>query len=236
MKIFRRVIVMVVAVFVLLFSPMSARGDIWGGDVAVLVQILSNAVQQLAQLRQILSAGEDTLDLLKDVNRGLKEGLSIIQIINPRLTPGVLGNLDDVNQLVDVLSQLYGKVPKTADFIMQSNHDQTVAESLAIHSRLFKYADQVDMERDQIIAHSQVVNPQGAAKLQNQSLAVLIGVTTELLRTNSAMLKLMAENFALQNRKEKLGSEQFKNEYEGISKAISDLPADPKLSIPSGGN
>lgn len=223
-------------IFALLFIPANvANADIWGGDVAVLMQILTTSLKQLAELRQMLATGEDTLDLLRDVNSGLKNGLAVIQIINPNFNPGVLGNIDDPQKLLTSLSQLYGEIPNTSDSQMQLTHDQSVAESLTMHSKLYKYADQVDIERDQIIAHSRDVNPQGAAKLQNQSLAILIGVSTQLLRTNSAMLKLMAENLALQNRKEKLSSQQFKTQYEGISKAFSDLPADPSLSLPSGG-
>ena len=220
----------------LLLHPSVARADLFGGDVAVLVQILAQAVQQLAQLRALLGTGQDTLGLLQDINRGLKDGLSVIQIINPGFNPGILGNIDDVNKLRDVLVQLYGSVPHTADEQMQTTHDETVAESLSMNSKIYQYADQVDLERDHIISHSQAVNPQGAAKLQNQAIAVLIGVSTQLLRTNSAMLKIMAENMALQNKKEKLSGEQFKTQYDGISKALKDLPDDPKFSSASGGN
>lgn len=236
MKVFKRFFITPLLILSLVLPPQRAKADMFGGDVAVLVQILAQAIQQLAQLRAILNTGNDTLGLLEEINRGLRDGLSIIQIINPNFNPGILGNIDDVNKLLSVLSQLYGKVPPTADAQMQNTHDQTVAESFSMNSRLYKYADQVDMERDRIISHSQAVNPQGAAKLQNQAIAVLIGVSTQLLRTNSAMLKIMAENLALQNKKEKLSSEQFKAQYDGISKAISSLPEDPKLSAPSGGN
>ena len=220
----------------LVLTPTPAKCDIWGGDVAVLVQILAQAIQQLAQLRAILGTGEDTLGLLRDINRGLKDGISLIQIINPNFNPGILGNIDDANKVLDVLNQLYGVVPHTPEEKLQSTNDQSVAESLAMDSKLYRYADQVDMERDRIISHSQLVNPQGAAKLQNQALAVLIGVTTQLLRTNGAMLKLMAQNMALTNKKEKLSSEQFREQYDGLAHALTTLPEDPKLSTPGGGN
>lgn len=236
MRILKRFLITPLLILSLVLPPKQARADMFGGDVAVLVQILAQAIQQLAQLRAILGTGKDTLGLLEDINRGLRDGLSIIQIINPNFNPGILGNIDDVNKLLSVLSQLYGHIPQTADAQMQSTHDQTVAESLSMNSRLYRFADQVDSERDRIISHSQYANPQGSAKLTNQAIAVLIGVSTQLLRTNSAMLKIMAENLALQNKKEKLSSEQFKTQYEGISKALSSLPEDPKLSLPSGGN
>ena len=43
-----------------LMIPRPCRADIFGGDVVVLTQILANAIQQLIQLRQILSTGSDT--------------------------------------------------------------------------------------------------------------------------------------------------------------------------------
>jgi hypothetical protein len=66
--------------------------------------------------------------------------------------------------------------------------------------------------------------------------AVLIGVTTQVLRTNSMMLKAMGQNMALSNRKEKLASEHFKTEYEGISGAIEGLPKNTNLPALHKGN
>jgi hypothetical protein len=64
---------------------------------------------------------------------------------------------------------------------------------------------------------------------------VLIGVTTQLLRTNSMMLKMMGQNMALSNRKEKLQSQQFKSQYEGITQALGTIPKEMKLQS-LGGN
>jgi hypothetical protein len=43
------------------------------------------------------------------------------------------------------------------------------------------------------------------------------------------MLKMMAENMALSNRKEKLQASQFKTQYEGISNALGTLPKETNL-------
>ena len=212
-----------------LLFPKSANADLFGGDVAVLMQILVQAIQQLAQLQQIFSNGKDTLGLLHDINRGVREGLSLIQIINPKFNPGMYGDLGQADQVLRMIQDLYGKIPDTADARMQASQDQSVAESLAMHGNLYRYADQVDMESQRILEHAQVVSPQGAGKLQAQSLAVLIGVTTQVLRTNSAMLKLMAENMALSNRREKIGAEQFRMQYDGLGQAFSGLPKNPAL-------
>ncbi len=217
--------------------PSRARADFWGGDVVVLTQILANALQQLIQLKQILSTGSDSLELMRDINRGIKDGLTIIRIINPNFNPGIFGSLNSADQVLNSIQSLYGQVPVTPEARLQQAQDQSVSESIAMNGTLFQFADQADQESRRIIDRSQEVNPKGAAKLTAQSIAVLISVSTQVLRTNSMMLKMMAENMALQNKKEKLQSAQFKTEYDGISSAMRGLPKEINLKpLNSGGN
>ncbi len=219
-----------------MLKPQQSRADLFGGDVVVLTQILANAIQQLIQLRQLLSTGADSLNLLRDINRGIRDGLSVIQMINPRFNPGLYGDLQTADRVLNAISDLYGRVPQTAEMRLQQAQDRSVSESIAMNGNLFRFADQADEESKRIFNHSQSVNPQGAAKLTAQSIAVLIGVSTQVLRTNSMMLKMMSENMALQNRKEKLQSAQYKSQYDGLSTALDGLPKETKLKPLEGGN
>lgn len=220
----------------LLIVPKPAKADMFGGDVVVLTQILANAIQQLIQLREILSTGSDSLDLMRDINRGIREGLAVIQMINPKFNPGLYGDLDTAERVLSVITDLYGKVPQTAELRLQEAQDRSVAESISMNGTLFRFADQADDESKRIVAHARGVSPQGAAKLTAQSIAVLIGVSTQVLRTNSMMLKMMGENMALNNRKGKLQAEQFKSQYEGLSSGLKGIPKEPELKPLGGGN
>jgi hypothetical protein len=214
--------------FTTLSRPASAFS--FGADVAVLAQILANAVQQLVQLRQILSTGSDNLSLVREINRGIRDGLNALHMINPRFNPGIYGNLQTADQVLRIIDDLYGKIPQTAEVRLQQAQDRSASESISMNGTLFRFADQADEESRKIFSHSQSVSPQGAAKLTAQSLAVLIGVTTQVLRTNSMMLKAMGENMALQNRKEKLQSSQFRAQYDGLSEGFGKLPRKTQLS------
>jgi hypothetical protein len=235
MKKIRKFIVVGVMSFALLI-PQPSRADLFGGDVAVLVQILANALQQLAQLRQILGTGADTLGLLRDINRGIRDGLTVIQMLNPKFNPGLYGDLETADRVLSTIQDLYGRIPQTGESRLQAAQDQSASESIAMNGTLFQFADRADDESRRIIDHSQSVNPQGAAKLTAQSIAVLIGVTTQVLRTNSMMLKMMGENMALSNRKEKVQAAQFRTQYDGLSSAFGGLPKDSKLAPLDGGN
>lgn len=220
----------------MLAVPQPSRADFWGGDIPILLNILANAIQQLVQLRQLLGTGTDTLNLLRDINRGIRDGLAVIQMVNPKFNPGLYGDLDTADRVLSIIQDLYGSIPQTGEARLQEAQDRSVAESIAMNGTLFRFADQADDESKRIIAHARDVNPQGAAKLTAQSLAVLIGVTTQVLRTNSMMLKMMGENMALQNRKEKVQAAQFRTQYDGISGALGGLPKTTNLKPLEGGN
>jgi len=215
--------------------PQRARADLFGGDVAVLTQILAQAIQTVLQLKSILENGRDTLDLMRDINSGVRSGLDLIQIINPRFNAGVYGDLKDPQSVLRALQAIYGPVPQGMDQDLMTAQDQSVAEVISMNRNLYDYADSVDRERDRILFHAQVVSPQGAGKLQNQALGVLIGVTTQLLRTQSQMLKIMAQNLAYDNRKEKLSTQNFQENYQGLSRGFKSLPKTTTLPRLQGG-
>ena len=228
MKRTKKLVLTAVMSATLLFS-MPSQADIFGGDVAVLIQILANALQQLAQLQQILGTGTDTLNLMKDINRGAKDGLSIIQMIDPRFSPGLYGDLDTADRVLSTIQDLYGRVPQSSETRLQDAQDRSASESISMNGTLFNFAEDADSESRRIADHVGGANPQGTAKLTAQSLAILIRVTTQVLRTNSMMLKMMGENMALQNRKEKLQSAQYRTQYDGLSTAFSGLPSTTNL-------
>lgn len=232
MRKFKKWILVPMLALVLAF-PRPARADLWGGDVVVLTKILVESIKQLAALKNIISQTKGQLDLMREINRGIKDGLRVIRIINPKFNPGLYGNLETADRVLAVINDLYGSIPETADSRLQEAQDRSVAESIAMNGTLFRFADDVDAESKRIIEHARNVNPQGAGKLTAQSLGVLIGVTTQVLRTNSMMLKMMSENMALQNRKEKISSSQFKAQYDGLSNAFDSLPKERESTLPS---
>lgn len=219
----------------MLLAPMSARADLFGGDVVVLTQILVQAIQTVVQLKSILSNGQDTLNLMRDLNSGVRSGLDVIRIINPKFNPGVYGDLNNSDSVLRAIQEVYGEVPRGMDQDLMASQDQSVAETISMNRRLYDYADEVDRERDRILYHSQVVSPQGAGKLQNQALGVLIGVTTQLLRTQSQMLKLLAQNMAMENRREKIQTKGFQENYRDLSDGLKKLPTETNLPRLQGG-
>ena len=208
-----------------------ARADFWGGDLIYLAQILQTAIQQLTQLQNILGNGRDTLNLLRDINRGLRDALNVMRTANQTLRPGVLSDLDNLDLVLAKVEELYGRIPNTPEGKMQLMTDRRVAEAINLHNEAFKYADRLDPEAERIKDYAHMVNPAGAAKVTVQSMGMMIHVLNQILRTNAAILKLQSEQLALQNRRGKLDSEQFRMQYEGVSDAFGNLRSN--FNLPS---
>lgn len=215
----------------LVFPAKQARADFWGGDLIYLAQILQQAILQVEQLRMILGTGKDSLNFLKDLNQGLKDAMRLVNTMNRVLKPGQFSDLRNINEVIRELESIYGKIPNTAEARVQSTHDITVAESIQLHNDAFRYADEVDPEAERMKQYAHVASPQGAAKAGLQAQGVQIHVLNQILRTNAALLKVQSETLAMQNRKAKLQSEQFRMQYSELSKSLQDFK--PGFDLPS---
>ena len=66
-----------------LMAPVKkSHADLFGGDVAVLAQILVNALQQLAQLKELYDNAKEGVEYAKEINQGINDSLKLIKKIN----------------------------------------------------------------------------------------------------------------------------------------------------------
>lgn len=212
-------------------GSMNARADMWGGDLVYLAQILQQAIYQVQQLKSILGQGQDSLNFMKDINRGLIDAMRLKDSINRTLKGGNLSDVKDLVQLAKELERVYGKIPITSEANAQMMHDTTVAESIQLHNDAFRYAEDIDPEAERMKEYAQVASPQGAAKASLQAQGMQIHVLNQILRTNAALLKVQSETLAMQNRKSKFQSEQFRQQYTELSTSLGG--AKPGFNLPS---
>lgn len=186
-----------------LFLTAPTRADFFGGDVVVLTQLLANALQQLAQLRQILNTGQQSLDFVKQLNQGIHDSLRLIETMSPNRDPGLYRGWKQAKDALRELQNVYGQVVVSPESQVQRDADQSVAEAVALNNSLYDYTREIDQVGSQIENYSHAVSPVGAQKLTAQSLGVIVHVMNASLRAQATALKLQAQTLAIQNRKEK---------------------------------
>lgn len=221
---------LVLVLGLLLQFPFGARADMFGGDVVVLTQILQQTILQLAQLRNILQSGKDTLGLLEDINRGINDSLHMAETLGIRIDPGIYRDLRTIDQTTRALEQIYGHVVDSPLATVQRNTDQTVAEAISFNNELNEYTQRLDRIGEEIKSYSHAVSPGGAQKLTAESLGVLIHVMNQQMRATGQGLKLQAQAMAVQNKKEKDQTEQYLKEGQNLRARM--ISVNPSFEVP----
>lgn len=213
-----------------LLAPTTSRADVFGGDTVVLTQILANAVQQLIQLRQLLSTGQDSLSLVQDINRGLNDALGALNSVGAIRDPGLYRELSRVQDALRYVTGVYGAPVDSAEATVQQHADQTVAEAISLNNSIYGYAQELDRVGEDIKRRSTMASPKGAQKLTAQSLGVMLHVMNQSLRAQATGLKLQAQSMAIQNRKDKVYSDQVRSTADKLNAAMNSMQ--PEFRLP----
>jgi hypothetical protein len=215
-----------------LIFPVSfkARCDMFGGDIAVLAQILQQTIMQLAELKKMLQTGNDTLGLLQDVNRGINDSLRLAESLGVHVAPGIYRDLGSVDAAIGAVEQIYGRAVDSPVAPVQRNTDQTVAEAFAFNNELNDYAQKLDQIGKEIKRDSDIASPGRASKITAASMGVMIHVMNQQLRATGQGLKLQAQALAVQNKSDKDHAAQYLKE--GALLKARMMSANPTFRVP----
>jgi len=226
----KRIISAVLSIlFVVTFST-EVRSDMFGADVAVLGQILQQSILQLAEMKKILQDGDDSLGLMRDINRGINDSLHMAETLGLRIDPGIYRDLHSVDTAMRAVESIYGPAVDSPVATVQRNTDETVAEALTFNNDLNDYALKLDQIGEQIKMYSHAVSPGGATKLTAESLGVMIHVLNQQLRATGQGLKLQAQALAVQNKHDKDGAAEYLKEGELLKARM--MSANPTFDVP----
>lgn len=192
--------------------PLNSRADLFGGDVAVLTQILLQTIKQLYELQRIVQSGQDTLNLVRDINRGINDSLRVVDTLGPYIDPGLYKDLKKMEDLVRHIQGAYGVVVDSPDKVPQEDTDRVVEEAITLNNSLYDYTKELDQVGETIKKYSHEVSPGGAQKLTAQSLGIMVQVMNQQLRATATGLKIQAQALAMQNKKEKQETGAYLNQ------------------------
>lgn len=186
-----------------IFPYKQVRADMFGGDVVLLTQILANAVQQLIRLREIVGTARSNLDLIRDINRGLNDIQNLVNTIYPDANLKIYDDWSHYEDALREVNSIYGDVIQSKEALGQKHLDQSIVESMLMYNKLIKHSKRIDQIGENIQSQSLRASPKGASRLTAQGMGVSLHIQNQSLRTQSALLKLQAQNSALHNRKDK---------------------------------
>ena len=205
-----------------------AYADLFGGDVAVLMQILSENIKHYYQLQEMIKNGNDQMNFLKVLNQGIDNSIGLLESL-PIKDEKVLADLKEFKNAMQKVEGLYGAIPKSPEEALHILHDQTVAESLKM-ANSFKEYSEVQEKNSQVIAtQARIASPKGAARMQAETSAEILRSLSQLIRLNTQLLKLQSEQLAMSNKNSKEGVANFQRINQDLGRGFSGFKPDMKL-------
>lgn len=198
----------------------TSRADLFGGDVAVLTQILAQAIMQLSELKNILSTASDEIDLIRKINEGINDSLNILRTIDPNADPGIYKDWQNAQEALGKLQSIYGITVNSPEAQVQRDTDQQIAEAVSYNNNYYKWTRQLDEIGESIKSQSHDVSPGGAQKLTAQALGLLIQVMNQNIRAQATQMKLQAQGLAIQNKNAKEETKHFLSTAQGLKTAM----------------
>jgi hypothetical protein len=215
-------------VTIIVFTGRPARADLFGGDVAVLVQILAESIKQYYQLKELIGRGKSTEEFLRLVNSGIDNSMGLLLSL-PVKDEGLLSDLESFKQALSTIENIYGGIPKSKEQVLHLLNDQTVAESLRMANSFKKFSADQEENSARIAVQSRQASPKGAARMQAETSAQILRSLSQLIRVNTQMLKLQSEQFALQNKHGKTDVASYQRVNDGLSNGFKNFKLDMNL-------
>lgn len=205
-----------------------ARADLFGGDVAVLIEILAENIKHYYQLQQMIGQARSTEDYLRLVNSGIDNSMGLLSAL-PIKDEGIMADLASFKQALNTVENLYGAVPRSKEQMLHLLNDQTIAESIRMANSFKKYSQDQEENSVRIAIQSRQASPKGAARMQAETSAQILQSMSQLIRLNTQMLKLQSEQFAMQNKTGKTEVANFMRVNDGLSNGFKNFKLDMSL-------
>lgn len=206
----------------LLIGPTSAKADLFGGDVAVLAQILAENIKQYYQLKSIIEEAEWQHSFLENLNDGLNNSIGMLEGL-PIRDEKILEELRSFRDAVGKVNSIYGKIPKSQEEAMQALHDQSIAESFRMVNDFKEYSKIQEENSQRIAIESREASPKGAARMQAETSAQILNSLSQLIRLNTQMLKLQSEQFGMTNKSGKESVANFQKVNRDLGKSFKEF-------------
>ena len=206
----------------------TAYGDLFGGDVVVLMKILAENIKQYYQLQQMINNGNNQMNFFRALNQGIDNSIGLLESL-PIKDEKILADLKEFKSAAQKVEGLYGMIPKSPEEVLHRLHDQTVAESLRMSVSFKEYSEIQEKNSQLIAAQARVASPKGAARMQAETSAEILRSLSQLIRLNTQALKLQSEQLAMNNKASKEGVASFQKINQDLGRGFSKFKPDMKL-------
>ena len=197
-----------------------ARSDFWGGDLALLSELIVKAVEQIEQLQQVISKAGQTVSILEDMNRGVKEVLRLADTAHVPLPQQVYENARTITRATEESRRIYGEPPGNSSFPAARTHYQSGTEGLFLSQDAFDYSRTLDRNGDRVKQSALSANPSSAARLTAETLGVVVHAISHTNRLQAKSLEISSTDRLEKSQGDAAKYDSFVRTHEALEKGF----------------
>jgi hypothetical protein len=196
------------------FSSGSARADLWGGDLPLLAQIVTNTLMTLNQLRT-------QTQMMQDEMEGIKDRIFRIQTIAEVAQPSTWDKWKDPAEAMRRLKVIYHTIPKEYRSEKSDQIEEELSKAMALIAKVSRGANSSFQSGKEMENRGANSSPGVAQKLTASGVGTLISMEAQTQIIQSHIVSLLAQTLADANEKEARMVENKGASFSGISESIS---------------
>lgn len=199
-------------VFILFFSSVS-KGDIWGGDLPLLAEIVFNTLHTMYEL-------EKQSRYMKDELAGINDKIYRIKTISEIVQPSTWEKWQDPQETVKRLRQIYKILPKEYHSAKADLLDEEIAKSMELIGKLNRETKSTFQSGKELERRGADSSPGVAQKLTASGVGTLISLEAQSQVAQSQMISLLAQILSQVNEKETRQIISHTNSFKGFSENL----------------
>ena len=145
----------------------------FGEDIPFLIQIVTQSIQEVSSLTQIIGKSRETVSLLEDMNRGIKDVLHLAETAHLPLPPQVYQQAKQIDQATQTAESIYGPLTEHSPRFTQTQYRSGV-EGLFLSQDAFDYSNFMDGQGRKIKDSAVAADQSSATRLTAESMGVLL--------------------------------------------------------------
>ncbi|MCM0606268.1 MAG: hypothetical protein KA715_09270 [Xanthomonadaceae bacterium] len=191
-----------------LIKPQEVRADFFGMDIPILINILTQTISQVQAISQMLGKAKETVSILEEMNRGVKEVLNLAETAHISLPPQVYEGAKQIDRAVWEARRVYGEVSERSPKVTQNNY-RTGVEGLFLSQDAFDYSNFLDEKGNKVKTAALVASQVSATRLTAETMGVLLHAVSHGNRLEAKQLEISSTKKIQDSTKENAEFESF---------------------------
>lgn len=187
----------------------------FGAEIPFLIKLIAQAIQQVTLLQQALGQAKQTVGLLEEMNRGIKEVLRIAETAHVPIPKQLYDEIKTIDAATQKAREVYGDISPVAPTFAKNGYRSGV-EALFLSQDAFEYSKYLDDQANRVKSAAVTANQASATKLTAQTLGVVLHAINHSNRIQAKSLEISSGREMRESAMESGRFESFTNTQSAI--------------------